>query len=167
MRQTFLFLVIAPLLIACAYQGTIVQKAGHPLPFAYSFGTDASYKFAIRDRLGNVRWQLVSADVFYTYEVGDYFNDDNSGPPPRHRGCSKDEKEIAPVWPPQHETIPIRVPGFQPIPLEPRAVPSVNPNASMWRHPTDRLISETPRRHSHHVTAENARSRHRRLVAQN
>jgi hypothetical protein len=73
-RQTFLFFVIAPLLIACAYQGTIVQKAGQPLPFTYSLGIDASYKFALRDRLGHVRWQLVPAEVFNSYRVGDYFN---------------------------------------------------------------------------------------------
>jgi hypothetical protein len=96
-----------------------VQKVGRPLPFAYSLGIDASYKFAVRDRLGHVRWQLVSGEVFYSYRVGDYFNDE-SPTPPRHRGYSKDQKEALPIYP--HETIPIRVPRFQPIPLEPRAV---------------------------------------------
>jgi len=119
-RQTFLFLVIAPLLIACAYQGTIVQKAAQPLPFAYSLGIDGSYKFALRDRLGHVRWQLVSAEVFHAYQVGDYFNDADLVPP-RHRSYSKGEKEVAPICPP--ETIPIRVPRFLPIPVEPRVVP--------------------------------------------
>jgi hypothetical protein len=118
-RQTVLFFVIAPLLIACAYQGTIVQKAGRPLPFAYSLGIDGSYKFALRDRLGHVRWQLVPAEVFNSYRVGDYFNDADLVPP-RHHCYSKEEKEVAPICP--HETIPIRVPRFQPIPLEPRAV---------------------------------------------
>jgi len=117
--QTFLFLCVAPLLIACAYQGTIVQKGGRPLPFAYSLGIDASYKFALRDRLGHVRWQLVSAEVFNSYRIGDYF-DDESPTPPRHRRRSIDEKEV--LCPPVHETIPISVPRFQPIPLEPRAV---------------------------------------------
>jgi hypothetical protein len=117
--QTFFFFIIAPLLIACTYQGTIVQKAGRPLPFAYSLGIDASYKFALRDRLGHVRWRLVSPEVFNSYEVGDCFNDADLEPP-RHRCYSKDEKEVAPICP--HETIPIRVPRFQPIPLEPRAV---------------------------------------------
>ncbi|PYK57316.1 MAG: hypothetical protein DME43_15510 [Verrucomicrobia bacterium] len=118
-RQTFLFLVIAPLLIACAYQGTIVQKAAQPLPFAYSLGIDGSYKFALRDRLGHVRWQLVSAEVFHAYQVGDYFND--ADVLLRHRSYSKGEKEVAPICPP--ETIPIRVPRFLPIPVEPRVVP--------------------------------------------
>jgi hypothetical protein len=117
--QTFLFFCVAPLSIACAYEGTIVQKASRPLPFAYTLGIDASYKFALRDRLGHVRWQLVSAEVFNSYRIGDYF-DDESPTPPRHRRCSIDEKEV--LCPPVHETIPISVPRFQPIPLEPRAV---------------------------------------------
>jgi hypothetical protein len=114
-------------LIACAYQGTIVQKAGRPLPFAYSLGIDASYKFALRDRLGHVRWQLVPAEVFNSYRVGDYFNDADLVPP-RHRCYSKDEKEAAPIC--LHETIPIRVPRFQPIPLEPRVVRTLHPDAA-------------------------------------
>jgi hypothetical protein len=117
--QTLLFFVIAPLLIACAYKGTIVQKAGRPLPFAYSLGIDATYKFALRDHLGHIRWQLVSREVFNSYQVGDYFNDEDLAPL-RHNCYSKDEKQVAPICP--HETIPIGVPRFQPIPLEPRAV---------------------------------------------
>jgi hypothetical protein len=78
--QTFLFLYLGPLLIACAYQGTIVEKAGRPLPFAYSLGIDASFKFALRDHLGRVRWQLVSAEVFNSYQVGDYFDDESPMP---------------------------------------------------------------------------------------
>jgi len=120
-RQTFLFLVIGPLLIACAYQGTIVQKTGQPLPFAYSLGIDGRYKFALRDRLGHVRWQLVPAEVFNSYRVGDYFNDESPAPL-RNRCYSVDGKEVVRLCPPENETIPIRVPRFQPIPLEPRAV---------------------------------------------
>jgi hypothetical protein len=123
--QTFLFLYLGPLLIACAYQGTIVEKAGRPLPFAYSLGIDASFKFALRDHFGRVRWQLVSAEVFNSYRVGDYF-DDESPTPPRHRCC----KEVVRIWAPGHETIPIRVPRFQPIPLEPRALSRLNRDAS-------------------------------------
>jgi hypothetical protein len=125
--QTFLFLCVGPLLIACAYQGTIVKKAGRALPFAYSFGVDASYKFALRDRFGHTRWQLVSAEVFHAYHVGDHFNDADLVPP-RHRCYSKDEKEVAPISP--HETIPIHVPRFQPIPLEPRAVRTLHPDTA-------------------------------------
>jgi len=128
--QTLLFFCVAPLLIACAYQGTIVQKAGRPLPFAYSLGIDANYKFALRDRLGHVRWQLVPVEVFNSYGVGDYFNDENATPP-RHRCYLKDEEEVAPIC--LHETIPIRVPRFQPIPLEPRAARTLHPDAAARR----------------------------------
>jgi len=128
--QTFLFLCLGPLLIACAYQGTIVQKASRPLPFAYSLGIDASFKFALRDHLGHIRWQLVSAEVFNSYRVGDYF-DDESPTPPRHHRCSTDGKEV--LCPLVHETIPISVPRFQPIPLEPRAVRISHPETAL-RH---------------------------------
>jgi len=128
-RSTFLFFVVAPLLIACAYQGTIVQKASQPLPFAYSLGIDGSYKFALRDRLGHVRWQLVSAEVFHSYRVGDYFNDERPTPP-RHRGYPVGGKEVVQLCPPQYETIPIRVPRFQPIPLEPPAVRTLHPGTA-------------------------------------
>src|SRR5437763_2034266 len=116
--HTFLFLCLGPLLIACAYQGTIVQKAGRPLPFAYSLGIDASFKFALRDGLGHVRWQLVSAEVFNSYRVGDYF-DDESPTPPLHGRCSTGGKKV--LRPPLHETIPFPFPGFRPFPWRPRA----------------------------------------------
>jgi hypothetical protein len=125
-RRTSLFFVIAPLLIACAYQGTIVQKAGQPLPFTYSLGIDASYKFALRGRLGHVGWQLVPAECSIHIESAIISIADLV--PPRHRCYSKDEKEVAPICP--HETIPIRVPRFQPIPLEPRAVRTLHPDAT-------------------------------------
>ncbi len=101
-----------------------MQKAGRPLPFAYSLGMDASYKFALRDRLGHIRWQLVSAEVFNLYRVGDYF-DDESPTPLRRRRCSTNGTEV--LCPPLHETIPISVPRFQPIPVEPQAVRASNP----------------------------------------
>jgi hypothetical protein len=89
------------------------------LPFAYSFGIYASYKFALRDRLGDACEQLVSSAVFHWCRVGDYFNDE-SPIPTRRVCCAKDGKEIAVFCP--KETISIRVPRFQPIPLEPGAV---------------------------------------------
>lgn len=117
--QTIVTFLLAPLLIAWANKGTIIDKIGRPLPFAYSCGIDATYKFALRDRLGQVRWQLVSSEVFHCYQVGDYFNDES--PMPILRACcAKDGKEIALFCP--NETIPIQVPRFQPIPLEPGAV---------------------------------------------
>ncbi len=67
--------ICAVLLGSCAYQGTIVQKDATPLPFTHSYGLDGSYAFLLRDNTGAVRRQVVSADVYNQYAVGDYFND--------------------------------------------------------------------------------------------
>ena len=76
MRLRFLLSpVCAVLLGSCAYQGTIVQKDATPLPFSHSYGLDGSYAFLLRDNAGAVRRQIVSADVYNQYAVGDYFND--------------------------------------------------------------------------------------------
>lgn len=76
MRLRFLLSpVCAVLLGSCAYQGTIVQKDTTPLPFTHSYGMDGSYAFLLRDNAGAVRRQIVSADVYNQYAVGDYFND--------------------------------------------------------------------------------------------
>lgn len=63
------------LLGSCAYQGTIVQKDTTPLPFEHSYGIDGSYAFLLRDSTGAVRRQIVTAEVYNEYAVGEYFND--------------------------------------------------------------------------------------------
>ena len=65
----------AVLLGSCAYQGTIVQKDATPSPFDISYGVDASYAFLLRDSTGATRRQIVTADVYNQYAVGEYFND--------------------------------------------------------------------------------------------
>lgn len=67
--------VCAALLGSCAYQGTIVQKDATPLPFEHSYGLDGSYAFLLRDSTGAVRRQVVTAEVYNEYSVGEYFND--------------------------------------------------------------------------------------------
>ena len=73
--RSLLYPVCAVLLGSCAYQGTIVQKDATPLPFSHSYGLDGSYAFLLRDNTGAVRRQVVSADVYNQYAVGEYFND--------------------------------------------------------------------------------------------
>lgn len=73
--RLFLLPLCAVLLGSCAYQGTIVQKDATPLPFEYSYGLDGSYAFLLRDNSGAVRRQVVTADVYNQYSVGEYFND--------------------------------------------------------------------------------------------
>ncbi len=65
----------AVLLGSCAYQGTIVQKDTTPLPFEHSYGLDGSYAFMLRDSTGATRRQIVTAEVYNQYAVGEYFND--------------------------------------------------------------------------------------------
>ena len=65
----------AVLLGSCAYQGTIVQKDATPSPFDISYGMDASYAFLLRDSTGATRRQIVTAEVYNEYAVGEYFND--------------------------------------------------------------------------------------------
>lgn len=65
----------AVLLGSCAYQGTIVQKDAAPSPFNLSYGVDGSYAFLLRDSTGATRRQIVTAEVYNEYAVGEYFND--------------------------------------------------------------------------------------------
>ncbi|HSH39329.1 MAG TPA: hypothetical protein VK993_11130 [Chthoniobacterales bacterium] len=67
--------VCAALLGSCAYQGTIVRKDATPLPFEHSYGLDGSYSFLLRDNTGAVRRQVVTAEVYNQYAIGEYFND--------------------------------------------------------------------------------------------
>lgn len=151
-------LFLASLLGGCAFEGVVVRKTAQALPFAYSTGTDASYKFTLRDRAGAVHSQLVSADVYYAYQVGDYFNDLAPAPPSHAQGYSKDFKETRPLSIP--ETIPAGAPRFQQIPLRPDAVPS-RPSTSV-KAKTRHLLAA----HSRHRTLAHHHRRHRRhLVA--
>jgi hypothetical protein len=72
-------LLLAPLCAAilgsCAYQGTIVQKDATPLPFDQSYGLDGSYAFLLRDNAGALHRQIVTAEVYNGYAIGEYFND--------------------------------------------------------------------------------------------
>src|SRR5450432_1375808 len=81
---TLVGLACGLLLSGCAYQGTVVRKDFRPLPFLYSLGLEGIYRFEVRDRDGQIRDQMVTADVFDNYEVGDHFND-LAAPPSRGR----------------------------------------------------------------------------------
>lgn len=70
-----LCLGFALLCAGCAYDGTIVRKESRILPFSESLGIDAIYKFELRDRAGQLHWQMVTPEVFASYAQGDYFND--------------------------------------------------------------------------------------------
>lgn len=90
------------LLAGCSQKGTVVEKRLKPSPFAYSAGVNAIYSFMLRDSQGHVHSQMVPAEVFERYEVGDYFDDQQAGPARRESGFSKesavsDSKDVRPV----------------------------------------------------------------------
>lgn len=82
-----------PLFFAgCASEGVIVRKDSGPLPFYETIGVDGSYAFILRDRAGSMHRQLVSAEVFDRYAVGQYFNDQQ--PAAGHEERSSEDKEM-------------------------------------------------------------------------
>ena len=76
MRPTSLLcFALSALLTGCAVEGVVVEKNSRPFPFIASVGMDGIYKFKLRNPQGHVYSQMVTPDVFFQYEVGDYFND--------------------------------------------------------------------------------------------
>ena len=116
--------LIAVLLVGCAFEGTVVEKRSRQLPDSSMIGTEGDYSFAfrgptgtsrppitvpnpqfwtetngmysflLRDQQGNVHSQMVTAEVFARYRVGDYFNDQQ---PPPETSDSKESKTVEPV----------------------------------------------------------------------
>lgn len=116
--------LLATRAFGCAFEGTIVEKHSWLRPDASMIGTEGvysfvfrgptgtsrlpitvpnpqfwtetsgSYKFLLRDQQGNVRSQLVTAEVFNRCQVGDYFNDRG---PACARPDSKDNKTTVAV----------------------------------------------------------------------
>jgi hypothetical protein len=111
----------AVLLSGCAFEGTIVEKRSRQLPDSSMIGTEGVYSFVfrgptgtsrppitvpnpqfwtesngmytflLRDQQGNVRSQMVTAEVFARCRVGDYFNDRG---PACARSDAKDSKNV-------------------------------------------------------------------------
>jgi hypothetical protein len=129
MRRALLsHFLVATLLSSCAYEGVIVEKRFRPLPFPDSLGVDAIYNFQLRDSVGQIHSQMVTADVFANYRVGDYFNDLQT--PPSHG-----DKQMK---------------GFRPTPLEmnegpyqPVRVMQIQPQSS------NQTVKATTRVHHH------------------
>ena len=141
MRRTIIsYFVIATLFSGCAYDGVIVEKRFRPLPFPDSLGLDAMYNFHLRDSAGQIHSQMVTADVFASYGVGDYFNDLQSLP--SHEG-----KEIK---------------GFRPTPLEMNEGPHQPVRVMQSKPPASHepKIAGKARHHTQH-SSKTAKARHR------
>jgi hypothetical protein len=63
------------ILSGCSYEGRIVRKEFKPLPFYSALGVKGLYRFDVRCRDGQIRRQVVSANVYADYKAGDYFTD--------------------------------------------------------------------------------------------
>jgi hypothetical protein len=63
------------ILSGCSYEGKIVRKEFKPLPFYSALGVKGLYRFDVRCRDGQIRRQVVSANVYADYKAGDYFSD--------------------------------------------------------------------------------------------
>lgn len=101
MRTNILLaLCLAFAVTGCARRGVLVDKRLKPSPFAYSAGVDGIYTFLLRDERGRVHSQMVPAEVFARYDVGDYFDDRQPAPARQESGYSKDtsdSKDVRPV----------------------------------------------------------------------
>jgi hypothetical protein len=80
MRLQLSLLFSAALLTSCAYEGTIVDKSHQPHPMYLSQGIEGKYTFVVQDKAGVRHRQMVTPEVFERYAIGQYFNDQETGP---------------------------------------------------------------------------------------
>jgi hypothetical protein len=80
MRLHLSLLFSAALLSGCAYEGTIVDKSHQPHPMYLSQGIEGKYTFVVQDKAGVRHRQMVTPEVFERYAIGQYFNDQETGP---------------------------------------------------------------------------------------
>lgn len=93
MHLRFAALVASCVLLgSCAYQGVVVDKSSRELPFSETVGSPGSFAFMLRDASGVVHRQLVTPEVFASYNVGDYFND--LQPPSAHTQQTAEDKVV-------------------------------------------------------------------------
>lgn len=74
-RLMFSCIACVAILSGCSYEGKIVRKEFKPLPFYSALGVRGLYRFEVRCRDGQIRRQVVSANVYADYKPGDYFSD--------------------------------------------------------------------------------------------
>jgi hypothetical protein len=80
MRLHLSLLFSAALLSSCAYEGTIVEKSHQPHPMYLSQGIEGKFTFIVEDKAGVRHRQMVTPEVFERYAIGQYFNDQETGP---------------------------------------------------------------------------------------
>lgn len=113
MHLRFLALIVSGALLgSCAYQGVVVDKTSRDLPFSETVGTPGSFAFMLRDSTGAVHRQLVTPEVYASYNVGDFFSD--LQPAPTQHGNTAEDKVVltaSRTMAPQHTAVAtVRVP---------------------------------------------------------
>ena len=93
MRSYLSLLFSAAFVSGCAYEGVVVQKDLQPRPMYLSHGIENKYTFILQDKSGVRRRQMVTPDVFERYAIGQYFNDQETGP----SGAIDDGKSMKPA----------------------------------------------------------------------
>ena len=105
-------LAIAAFFSSCAHEGVTIGKRFRPMPSAEPLEVNATYTLELRDSAGQIHSQMVTADVFARYEVGDYFSDLQPFPPPANR---KDFEEIQQLPVPAENQGPFRPQVYLPV----------------------------------------------------
>jgi hypothetical protein len=134
------YLAATAFLSGCAFEGVVVEKRFRPFPFYDSVGVDGIYKFELRDRAGQIHSQMVIADVFASYEVGDYFND--LQPPSAH--SPKDSKAVP--------SRPVKINQVRYEPMKMAAVPhrgKHHPSKTAKAHHRTKHVFKTANVHRH------------------
>lgn len=97
--QSLLLFALSAFLGGGGIHGLVVGKNCRPLPLSTSLGVEAIYRLDLRDRSGKVRQQMVTAEIFQAYEVGDEFDDHQTIAEVRRqhlaRQLAEEEKERA------------------------------------------------------------------------
>jgi hypothetical protein len=153
-RRILSFFLAAFLCSGCAFEGVIVEKRFRPLPFYDSLGVDAIYNFQLRDGAGQIHSQMVTAEVFASYRVGDYFNDLQAPPSPE----GKEMRGFRPTPLEMNEGPyqPVRVMQMQPKPTRPSAKV-----AARVHHRAKRTAKSAKTGHRAKRTAKSTKAGHR------
>ncbi|MFN2476354.1 MAG: hypothetical protein ABR526_08450 [Chthoniobacterales bacterium] len=85
-------IIAGALLGSCAYQGVVVDKSARDLPFSETVGAAGSFAFMLKDSTGAVHRQLVTPEVYASYNVGDFFSD--LQPAPTQHGNVAEDKVV-------------------------------------------------------------------------
>jgi hypothetical protein len=74
LNEILLLLTLSTFLTGGNLHPVVVEKTFRPLPLTDSLGVSGIYRLELRDKNKKISRQMVSAEIFAAYEVGDEFN---------------------------------------------------------------------------------------------